>query len=288
MAKSIKRKPAWLKMTIPGGSKYVRLKKTILDLGLHTVCIEAKCPNAGECFNSGTATFLIMGSNCSRNCRYCSVNNGKPDLIDPEEPKKIAEAVSVLGLDYAVITSVTRDDIPDGGADFFSQVIKETKRKNPSCRVEVLVPDFKDSLISSVKTLVMAEPDVINHNIEVVKRLYKKLRPSGNYDISLKLLSLASESKIPIKSGLMVGFGETREDIKSTLDDLINTGCSILTVGQYLQSSVRGFNVIKYYTPDEFSEISIMAKKTGFKKVLSGPMVRSSYHASEIHSKINI
>jgi len=277
-----KRKPEWVKFKIPGGSEYVRVKRIINERGLHTVCLEAGCPNIGECFNNGTATFLILGNICTRNCRYCAVEKGNPEFTDYDEPVKVAEAIEHLGLNYAVITSVTRDDLEDGGAEIFVSMVRNIRERIPECKIELLVPDFGESMEESIKKIVLSGPDIINHNIEVVKNYYEGLRPLGNYALSLKLLDKVAASGIPAKSGLMIGFGETMDDIETTLKDLQSAGCSILTVGQYLQSKKTGFPVEKYYTPEEFEEIKKMARDMGFKKILSGPLVRSSYHAGEL------
>ncbi len=236
----------------------------------------------GECFACKTATFMIMGDTCTRNCRYCAVGQGTPEPADPDEPFHVAEAVAELGLKYAVITSVTRDDIADGGASLFADTVKCIRTKSPRCRVELLVPDFKPDMHRSLQRVIDAQPDVINHNIEVVKGFYDKLRPMGDYNLSLELLKLVASSNIPAKSGLMIGFGESMDDIHNTLEDLVQAGCRMLTVGQYLQSRRDGFPVVKYYHPDEFKQISEMAYNLGFDQVMSGPLVRSSYHAAEM------
>lgn len=273
------KKPDWLKIKIPSGSTYTRLKKIIKNNNLHTVCLEARCPNQGECFCNGTATFLILGNTCTRNCHYCSVTKGTPIETNIIEPKKIANAVKELNLKYAVITSVTRDDLADGGAALFAQTVSEIKKTSPDCKVEVLIPDFKSDYKTALDKLFKAKPSVINHNIEVVRKYYSALRPLGNYDLSLSILRYINENNYTAKSGLMVGFGENLEDIKATFDDLLKNGCSILTVGQYLQSSKANYPVTKYYNPDEFEEIKEIALKMGFSKVMSGALVRSSYHA---------
>lgn len=271
--------PDWIKYKIPAGKTYARVKKTIADRGLHTICTEARCPNIGECFGSGTATFLILGNICTRDCRYCSVSTGEPLPPDRGEPMAIAAAVASLELQYAVITSVSRDDLPDGGAALFAATVDAIRESQPSCRVELLVPDFRNDMEGSMARIVRHRPDVINHNIEVVRGFYRELRPMGDYDLSLRLLRRASESGIPAKSGLMIGFGEGLKDIEETLRDLRRAGCTILTVGQYLTPSREGYPVKRYYHPDEFREIALMAEEIGFTRVQSGPLVRSSYHA---------
>jgi lipoic acid synthetase len=271
--------PDWIKYKIPAGKTYTRVKKTLAERGLHTICTEARCPNIGECFGSGTATFLILGNICTRNCRYCSVSGGEPLPPDKDEPLAIAGAVASLELQYAVITSVTRDDLPDGGSALFAASVDAIRGAQPSCRIELLVPDFKHDMESSMARIVRRRPDVINHNIEVVRRFYRELRPMGDYDLSLRLLAGVSESGIPAKSGLMIGFGEDLNDIEETLRDLRHAGCSILTVGQYLMPRSEGYPVKRYYHPDEFKEIAKMAEDIGFARVQAGPLVRSSYHA---------
>ncbi len=276
------RKPPWVRFSIPGGKDYLRVRQALGEGGLHSVCAEAGCPNIGECFSSGTATFLILGDTCTRNCRYCAVNSGKPGPVDENEPVKLARAVEKLGLTYTVITSVTRDDLPDGGAGIYCETIAAVRERVPGCRIEVLIPDFMPRWRENLKLVLDAAPDVVNHNIEVAGELYEKLRPGGNYNVSLSILREISRAGLPAKSGLMIGFGETMDDIYATLDDLVKAGCSLLTVGQYLQSSREGWPVEKYYHPDEFEEIRRRALKMGFKKVMAGPLVRSSYHAGEM------
>ena len=282
MAEAELRKPAWIKFKIPGGQNYVKIKKIISDKNLHTVCSEALCPNIGECFGCGTATFIILGNICTRNCLYCSVVKGNPLQPDLSEPFKIAEAVKEMSLSHAVITSVTRDDLPDGGASLFCETVLNIKKMNPSCTVEVLVPDFQCDMISSIDKIIATEPDIINHNIEVSKNLYEKLRPLGSYEKSLELISYVSGKALKVKSGLMIGFGESIEDISLTLKDLNQAGCSFVTIGQYLKSLKTNYPVIKYYTPDEFIKIREIALNIGFEKVMAGPLVRSSYHAKEM------
>ncbi len=281
-----RRIPNWIKFKIPSGKTYQKVRGVISGLDLHTICMEARCPNIGECFHCGTATFLILGNVCTRNCRYCSVVKGTPDIPDPTEPGRVAEAVKLLNLNYVVITSVTRDDLTDGGASVFAETIEKIKGASGNVRVEVLVPDFKKSLSLSLDTVLAAGPDIVNHNIEVVNSHYKKLRPMGDYGLSLKLIEKVSRKGVPAKSGLMIGFGETLREIKSTLKDLRNAGCSMVTVGQYLQSDPLGYEVKQYFTPEEFDEIGAYAEKLGFSSVQSGPMVRSSYHAGIMIDKL--
>ena len=276
--------PDWIRTTVPGGEIYTKVKRNTQGKNLHTVCIEAKCPNIGECFCAGQATFLILGGVCTRNCRYCAVSHGEPTAPDADEPRRIAESVEELGLSYAVITSVTRDDLSDGGASHFAQCISLIRKYSSACRVEVLIPDFKNAQADSLDIVIASKPDVVNHNIEVVPHLFPELRPQGDYNYSLNVLKRIAASGVIAKSGLMIGFGEERRDITATMTDLLNTGCSILTVGQYLRSSKDGFAVKKYYTPEEFKEIASEAEAIGFKKVVSGPLVRSSYHAENTFS----
>jgi lipoyl synthase len=271
--------PSWLKMKIPGGSEYAKVKRVISRGKLRTVCIEAKCPNIGECFCNGHATFLIMGGVCTRNCRYCAVHTGLPQTLDANEPKRIAQAVRELNLKYLVITSVTRDDLSDGGAQHFAECVNLVRKETPVCKIELLIPDFKDSDSLSIDRVICVKPDVLNHNIEVTKKLFPELRPQGDYQYSLGVIKRISDSGIVSKSGLMIGFGETIDDIHSTLLDLKAAGCQSLTVGQYLRSTAEGFPVSKFYTPEEFEKIGQIAKDLGFRKVLSGPLVRSSYMA---------
>ncbi len=278
-----RRHPEWLKVSIAGGVEYSRVRKLLREKGLHTICEEAKCPNIAECFNRGTATFLILGDTCTRSCRYCAVKKGTPKPVNPLEPKEVAEAVETLGLRYAVITSVTRDDLVDGGAKQFHDTILEIRRRNPNCLIEVLIPDFKGD-IDALKLVVDAKPDVINHNIEVVKSLFLKLRPQGDYNRSLELLKSIKDldSKIITKSGFMIGLGETKEEIEETMCDLRSRGVDVLTMGQYLQPSLSHAPIHKYYTPMEFQEFKRIAYNMGFLQVESGPLVRSSYHADDL------
>jgi lipoic acid synthetase len=278
----MRRHPDWLKVKIGGGKKYSNMISLLQNAKLNTICQEAKCPNIAECFGSGTAVFLIMGDSCTRNCMYCNVKHGKPLPLNPEEPKEIAESVKQLGLKYVVITSVTRDDLEDGGAVVFAETINAIKDINPGCKVEVLTPDFKGK-IESIKTIISAKPDVFNHNIEVVKELFPKIRPEGNYNLSLNFLKnikkINDETKT--KSGFMIGLGENKEQIVTTIKDLRSANVDFLTVGQYLQPSKDHVEIKKYYSPDEFKEFKEIALDMGFKHVESAPLVRSSYHAEK-------
>lgn len=279
----MRRHPDWLKVNIPSGNNFVKMKSLLRSTKLHTICEEAKCPNIAECFENGTAVFLILGRICTRNCLYCNVTHGKPDLLNPKEPEDIAESVKKLRLKYVVITSVTRDDLSDGGASVFAETINKIKSLNPKCMIEVLIPDFKGS-ISSLKTIVNSKPDVINHNIEVVKELFSNIRPEGDYKISLKLLSNIKKLKdnIKTKSGFMIGIGETYDQIIDTMKDLRRSNVDFLTIGQYLQPSKKHVSIKKYYHPNEFKELKKISLDLGFKHVESGPLVRSSYHAADV------
>jgi lipoyl synthase len=275
-------KPEWLKVRAPGSPNYHRLKGLMRSLGLHTVCEEANCPNIGECWHHGTATFMILGDTCTRSCGYCNVTHGAPSNLDADEPAKVAEAIKVLGLDYVVVTSVDRDDLPDGGASHFTRTIVETRARVPSCRLEVLIPDFKGEE-ASLQIVLDARPDILNHNIETVSRLYRTARPGGRYNRALQLLdrSRTYAPRIPTKSGLMVGLGEEWDEVVSTLHDLRSVGCQIVTIGQYLRPSLANLPMSRYYTPAEFAELKRLALDMGFGHVESGPLVRSSYHAHE-------
>jgi lipoic acid synthetase len=276
----MRRHPDWLKVKIGGGENFVKMKSLLRNAKLHTICEEAKCPNIAECFGSGTAVFLILGDICTRNCGYCNVKHGKPFSLKKNEPKDIAESVKKLSLSYTVITSVTRDDLIDGGATVFHETVKEIKKLNKNCKVEVLIPDLKGNL-SSLKKVVDSAPDVVNHNIEVVKQLFPLIRPQGNYKTSLVLLKNIKKisNKMKTKSGFMIGLGETRIQILQTLKDLRKADVDYLTIGQYLQPTKKHIEIKKYYTPDEFDELKKIALDLGFKHVESGPLVRSSYHA---------
>ncbi len=276
-------KPPWLKRRLPTGPDFERVKSLINKGGLHTVCQEAKCPNMWECFSKHTATFMIMGSSCTRSCRFCAVDHGPIAQPDPEEPAKVAETARKMGLSYVVITSVTRDDLPDGGAAFFAQTIQEVRKQIPDALVEVLIPDFQGNA-EALKTVLKAHPDVLNHNIETVPRLYSTVRPEANYNRSLKLLKQARQydQSIPTKSGLMLGLGELHDEISQTFKDLVKAGCSMLTLGQYLQPSKQHLQVERFVPPEEFDNWRKTAIKTGFSQVAGGQFVRSSYHAKEL------
>ncbi len=281
------RKPRWLKRSLPTGSTYENVRARLKKSRLHTVCQEAKCPNMWECFSQQTATFLIMGPYCTRNCRFCAVAHGPIGPPDLGEPARVAEAAQNMRLSYVVITSVTRDDLPDGGAGLFGKTIREIHEKMPDALVEVLIPDFQGNT-DALQTVVKANPDVLNHNLETVQRLYPSVRPQAFYRRSLELLEQAKEydPAIPTKSGLMLGLGESREEVKKTLQDLLDAGCSILTLGQYLQPTREHLQVERFIHPEEFDKWKETALEMGFAKVASGPFVRSSYHAKEIYQAL--
>ncbi|HEY9517004.1 MAG TPA: lipoyl synthase [Gemmatimonadaceae bacterium] len=276
------RKPAWLNVQVPGGANYARLRHLMRDLKLHTVCEEAHCPNVGECWNHGTATFMILGDVCTRNCAYCAVKHGRPPKYDIEEPARVASAVEQMQLRHAVITSVDRDDLPDLGAWVFAETIRQIKARLPNCSVEVLVPDFQGNE-QSIRTVLEARPDIYDHNTETVPRLYKRCRPGGRYDRVMKLFRFAKQTApdIPTKSGLILGMGELKEEIIQTLRDLRDVGVDIITLGQYLRPSDSHIPLDRYYTPEEFRELRDIGLEMGFRHVESGPLVRSSYHAWE-------
>jgi lipoic acid synthetase len=275
-------KPEWLKVRAPGSENYLRLKGIMRELGLHTVCEEANCPNIGECWHHGTATFMILGDTCTRSCGYCNVTHGTPKAADEHEPVKVASAIHAMALDYVVVTSVDRDDLPDFGATQFARTIAETRTRMPKCRVEVLIPDFQGD-DAALRIVLDARPDVLNHNIETVPRLYRTARPGGRYERALGVLRRAREiaPAIPTKSGLMVGLGERWEEVVQVLADLRAAGVEIVTIGQYLRPSLANLPMERYYTPSEFAELKRIGLELGFGHVESGPLVRSSYHAHE-------
>ena len=275
-------KPEWLKVRAPGSPNYLRLRELMRGLHLHTVCEEAHCPNIGECWHHGTATFMIMGDVCTRACGYCNVTHGAPGALDPLEAEKLAQAVDTLELSYVVVTSVDRDDLEDFGAGAFAATIRAIKARRPECRVEVLIPDFQGHE-APLQRVLEARPDILNHNTETVPRLYRMARPGGRYPRALELLQRARvwAPTIPTKTGIMVGLGETFDEIVAVLRDLRSVDCQILTVGQYLRPSLAHLPMDRYYTPDEFREIKRIALELGFGHVESGPLVRSSYHAHE-------
>src|SRR5918992_538584 len=277
-----RRHPDWIKVKAPGNPNYLRLKHILRERKLHTVCEEARCPNIGECWHHGTATFMILGEVCTRACAYCAVTHGRPNELDTTEPQRVAEAVERMGLQYAVITSVDRDDLADGGAFIFAETIRLTRDPVPVCRIEVLIPDFQGSE-SSLRTVLDAGPDVLKHNIETGPRLYRMARSGGRYPRSLELLDRSRRYRpaIATKTGIMVGLGEDFDEVVSVFDDLRRAGVSLLTIGQYLRPTLRHAPMARYYHPAEFAELKRIALDKGFGHVESGPLVRSSYHAHE-------
>ena len=275
------RKPHWIRARFPGGAEVNRLKSVLRENRLHTVCEEASCPNLGECFGKGTATFMIMGDICTRRCPFCDVGHGRPNPLDPDEPASLARTVAAMGLKYVVITSVDRDDLRDGGAGHFVECIRAVREAAPGIVVEVLVPDFRGRMDVALALMEQAPPDVFNHNLETVPRLYRQARPGSDYAYSLKLLEQfgARHPGVPTKSGLMLGLGEELDEIREVMRDLRAHGVAMLTLGQYLQPSAHHLPVIRYVTPEEFEQLRLDGEAMGFSHVASGPMVRSSYHA---------
>jgi len=276
------RKPSWLKVRAPGGPQYLRLKQLMRDLDLHTVCEEAHCPNVGECWEHGTATFMILGDVCTRNCAYCAVAHGRPPKYDISEPARVAEAIGEMRLQHAVITSVDRDDLPDFGAYIFAETIRQIKQRLPDCSVEVLVPDFQGNE-DSIRAVLEAGPDIYNHNTETVPRLYKRCRPGGRYERVMQIFRTAKRlaPQIPTKTGIILGMGETLEEVELVMRDLRAVDIDILTLGQYLRPSENHHPIDRYVTPEEFRRMRDIGMSMGFRHVESGPLVRSSYHAWE-------
>jgi lipoyl synthase len=286
----IQRKPSWIRVRVPANGEIQRIKSMLRRQKLHTVCEEASCPNLPECFGSGTATFMIMGDICTRRCSFCDVGFGRPKPLDPEEPKHLGESVADLALKYVVVTSVDRDDLADGGAQHFAECIGEIRSQSPDTRIEVLVPDFKLCMDEALAIFSTQPPDVFNHNIETVPELYKTIRPGAKYDHSLMLLKRfkAQHPDVPTKSGIMVGLGETFEQVVGVLKDLRAHDVDMLTIGQYLQPSKHHAPVERFVHPDEFREYARIADELGFTSVASGPMVRSSYHADLQHQGVDV
>jgi len=280
----IEPKPRWLKVRAPLSPEYRRLAKLMRGLKLNTVCEEASCPNIGECWRHGSATFMILGRVCTRTCAFCDVTTGKPESVDGNEPGHIVEAVEALGLRHVVITSVDRDDLPDGGAGHYAATIRAIREKMPHVTIEVLTPDFQRKPDTCLDTVIRAGPDIFNHNLETVPRLYRSVRPAARYFTSLRLLQRAREinGKMVTKSGIMLGLGEERDEVLQVLDDLREAGVDILTVGQYLRPGARHHPVHRYWTPEEFDDIKYLAEARGFAMVASGPLVRSSFHAGDV------
>jgi len=277
------RKPNWIRAKSPAHPEVKKLKSVLREHKLHTVCEEANCPNLGECFTGGTATFMIMGDICTRRCPFCDVGHGRPEPLDQNEPENLATTIKDMKLKYVVITSVDRDDLRDGGASHFVSCVSETRQAVPSIKIEILVPDFRGRMDVALEIMKSAPPDVFNHNLETVPRLYKKARPGSDYQWSLDLIKSfkAMHPEVPTKSGLMLGLGEEIDEVKKVMQDLLDHGCEMLTLGQYLQPSLDHLPVIRYVTPDEFDELRRTGLAMGFKNVASGPMVRSSYHADQ-------
>ncbi len=272
-------------MKAPGGPNYLRLRSLLRAEALNTVCEEAHCPNIGECWDLGTATFMILGDICTRACTYCAVTSGRPLPVDPAEPIRLASSVERMGLRYAVITSVDRDDLPDAGASMFAECIHQIRKRVPGCRIEVLIPDF-GGMRESLQAVMDAGPDTLNHNIETVRRVFPRVRARGDYDLSLELIARAGEMRpeVPTKSGMMVGLGETYSEVIETMRDLRSVDCNLLTIGQYLRPSQKHAPMTRWWTPQEFDELREEGLSMGFRHVASGPLVRSSYHAGEQHA----
>lgn len=276
-----KRKPEWIRAKAQGTPEVQRIKQMLRDHDLHTVCEEASCPNLGECFAHGTATFLIMGNICTRRCPFCDVAHGRPDALDENEPNHLAKTIAAMQLKHVVVTSVDRDDLRDGGAAHFSRCISEIRQQSPQTHIEVLVPDFRGRMDVALEILADNPPDIFNHNLESIPRLYKAVRPGSDYQWSLELIQRFQQMhpEVPTKSGLMLGLGETIDEVKQVMQDLRDHGCRMLTLGQYLQPSRHHLAVERFVTPAEFDELAVAGKEMGFEHVASGPMVRSSYHA---------
>ncbi len=277
------RLPRWMKMKMPKGESYSKVKNLVNQHGLHTICTSGNCPNIGECWNRGTATFMILGDICTRNCKFCGVKTGKPLPIDPEEPKRVAESVHLMQLKHAVITSVDRDDLPDLGANAWAETIREVKKINPNTKLEVLIPDFqgREELILQVAE---AKPEVISHNLETIERLSPEIRSAAKYQRSLNVISTIAKTGLIAKSGIMLGLGETEEEVIQTMDDLLNAGCKVMTIGQYLAPTISHIPVEKYIEPGQFEKYRTIALEKGFAFVESSPLVRSSYRA-EMHAE---
>ena len=281
-AKSPRRRPPWIRVRAPSGENYERVRQLMRSKTLHTVCEEAQCPNLGECWGKGTATFLMMGDTCTRSCGFCDIKTGRPSPLDWSEPNRVAESVRAMGLQHVVITSVNRDDRPDGGAPIFAMVIRRIRQLQPGCSVEVLIPDFKGSEMA-LKIVMDAQPEILNHNVETVPRLFKRVQPQDQYEWALATLenAKAMDPLVLTKSGIMLGLGESLDEVRATMADLASVGVDILTMGQYLQPSKRHLPIERYYTPEEFDALRAQGLEMGFKWVESGPLVRSSYRAAE-------
>jgi len=283
-------KPSWLKVRAPMSKEYNNIVRMMRELKLNTVCEEASCPNIGSCWKQGSATFMILGRVCTRTCAFCDVATGRPDAIDSNEPINLAKAVAQIGLKHVVITSVDRDDLKDGGAGHYAAVIRELKSRQPEVTIEILTPDFQRKADSCLNTIMDSKPDIFNHNLETVPRLYRSVRPGARYFTSLRLLQRAKEidSSVVTKSGIMLGLGEKRDEVLQVLDDMREAGIDILTIGQYLRPSEKHHPVMKYWTPEEFDDFKYIAEKKGFGMVASGPLVRSSFHADEVFKALKL
>jgi len=278
MTDNFSRKPDWLKIKLPKGTNYTQVKSIVARYNLHTICTSGKCPNMGECWAAGTATLMILGEICTRSCKFCATQSGKPLPVNSDEPLNVAKSIQLMGLKHAVITSVDRDDLLDKGAGHWAKTISEVKRLNPEITMEVLIPDF-DGEPELIKLIVNAKPDIISHNLETVRRLTPLVRSRAKYDLSLKVLKTISEAGVISKSGIMVGLGETRDEVIETMDDLLSVSCQVFTIGQYLQPTKSHLPVEEYVHPDLFEEYRKIGLEKGFRKVESAPLVRSSYHA---------
>ena len=278
------KKPEWIKVKAPTSAEYAKTRRLVREFNLNTVCEEAACPNIGECWDRGTATFMILGEICTRACRYCAVTTGRPKGLDLQEPKRVAETVQSMGLRYCVITSVNRDDLPDGGAYIFASCINKIRETSPDCRIEILIPDFAGSW-PALKMVIDAGPAVLNHNIESTVRIFPKVRPKGSYELSMQLLAKAKDidPNTVTKSGIIVGMGESVDEVLQTMADLRKVDCDLLTIGQYLRPSIKHLAIDRFYRPEEFEDLRKAGESMGFKHVASGPLVRSSYHADEQH-----
>src|SRR5688572_8043091 len=284
LSNTMGRKPSWLKMKMPGGEGYSALKKLVDSHRLHTVCQSAKCPNMGECWSAGTATLMILGDVCTRSCGFCHIATGKPPTLDLDEPVRVVDALPFMRLVHVVITTVNRDELPDGGAGVWAETIRQIRLQSPGTSVEVLIPDFCGDW-DALQQVLDARPEILNHNIESVPRLYKVVRPQAKYHRSLKLLQIAKEQGFTTKTGVMLGLGETEEEIDAVIDDLVAIGCDILTLGQYLQPSAKHLPVERWVHPDEFTSWKVRGEAKGLRHVESGPLVRSSYHAEkQVHA----
>jgi lipoic acid synthetase len=279
-AASTTRKPSWLKMKMPAGAGYTSLLKLVNEKKLHTVCQSAKCPNMGECWSAGTATLMILGDVCTRSCGFCHIATGRPPTLDTDEPRRVGEAVAIMKLGHCVITSVNRDELPDGGAAIWAETLRQVRKQSPGTSVEVLIPDFCGNW-DALQLVLDEKPEILNHNIETVPRLYKRVRPQAKYHRSLKLLQIASDQGHVTKTGMMLGLGETEDEIDSVIDDLVSIGCEIFTLGQYLQPTARHLPVERWVHPDEFAQWKRRGEAKGLRHVESGPLVRSSYHAEK-------